>query len=107
MYKTLHRGRHGHVVVDLQLLVQLVHITSKVSSKPAHGKVYLIILYVTKCVSGFSTNKTDCHNISKIFLKMVLNIINHTPYTTGFAITCLFHFISLFRDLTLGLVVGF
>ena len=45
------RGRHGHdrMVVDLQLPVQSVPITTKVvSSNPVHGEVYSMQHYVIK-----------------------------------------------------------
>ena len=50
------RGRHGHghdrMVVDLQLPVQSVPITTKVvSSNPVHGEVYSMQHYVIKFVS--------------------------------------------------------
>jgi hypothetical protein len=57
------------------------------SSNPVHGEVYSIQHYVIKFVSdcgrsvvfsgysGFLTNKTDYHDITEIFLKVVLNII--------------------------------
>jgi hypothetical protein len=55
--------------------------------KCVHGEVYSIQYYVIKFVSdlrqvgGFllalvsSTNKTDCHDITEILLKVALNII--------------------------------
>ena len=58
----------------------------------AHGEVYLIQHYVNKpCwwpAAGLwfslgtpvsSTNKTDCHNITEILLKVALNTITLTP----------------------------
>ena len=70
--------------LDLQLPVQSVLITTDVSSNPIHGEVSLIQHYVVKFVSGFlqvlqfnsSTNKTDCHDIAEILLKVVLNTIS-------------------------------
>ena len=64
-------------VVDLQLPVQSVPIITKVvSSNPVHGEVYL------QQVGGFfsgtpvsSTNKTGCHDITEILLKVTLNTI--------------------------------
>ena len=51
-----------------------------VSSKPAHFEVYQIKHQVMKFVSVFfsgtpffSTNKTDCHDITEILLKVALN----------------------------------
>jgi len=84
--------------LDLQLPVQLVPITTKlVSSNPVHGKVYSIQHYVIKFVSdlrqasGFlrvlpvsSTNKTDCHDITEILLKVTLNTINPNSSTKLF-----------------------
>ena len=82
--------------MDLQLLVQSVLITTKVvSSNPVHGNVYSIQHYVIKFVcnlrqvGGFflgtpvsSTNKTYCHAITELLLKMALNTINQTkPYS--------------------------
>jgi hypothetical protein len=62
-----------------------------VSLNPVHGEVYSIQHYVIifvsdfRLVSGFprvqffsSTNKTDCHNITEILLKVTLNTINQT-----------------------------
>jgi hypothetical protein len=57
--------------------------TKVVSSNPANGEVYSIQHYVIKFVSGpaadrfspvSSINKTDCHKITEILLKVVLNI---------------------------------
>jgi hypothetical protein len=46
-----HRG-HDRMVVDLQLLMQLVPITTKVVSlNPVHHEVYLIQHYVIKFIS--------------------------------------------------------
>jgi putative component of membrane protein insertase Oxa1/YidC/SpoIIIJ protein YidD len=78
------------IVVVLQLVLQLSNV---VNSNPAHGKVYSIHHYVTKCVSdlrqvgGFpvsSTNKTDHHDITDILLKLALNtiILTLTLYTS-------------------------
>ena len=71
--------------MDLQLPMQSVPITTKVVSlNPTHGEVYSIQHYVIKFVSDlrqvggspvFSTNKTDCHDITKLLLKVVLNTI--------------------------------
>ena len=71
--------------LHLQLPEQSVPITTNVvSSNPAHGEVYSIH-YVIKFVSdlrhvdGFipvsSTNKTDPHVITEIFLKVAINTI--------------------------------
>ena len=75
--------------LDLQLPVQSVPITAKVVSlNPTDVEVYLIQHYVIKFVSdlrqvgGFlrvlwfpPPNKTDCHDITEILLKVVLNAI--------------------------------
>jgi hypothetical protein len=71
--------------LDLQLPMQSVPITTKiVSSNPIHGEVYSIQNYVIKFVSdllqvcGFFrvlNNKTDCHDITEILLKVALNTI--------------------------------
>ena len=75
-------------MLDLQLPVQSVPITTNVSSIPTHGKVYSIQHYVIKFVIDllFSTNKTDRHNIAEILLKMTLNTITLT--LTGFNHDC-------------------
>ena len=57
------------------------------SSNPAHGEVYSIQHYMIKFVrsvifSGYSVssiNKTDCHDIAEILLKVSLNTITLTP----------------------------
>ena len=65
------------------------------SSNPAHGEVYSIQHYVIKFVNDLqqdlrsvvfyagipvsSTNKTDCHDITEILLKVASNSINHKP----------------------------
>jgi hypothetical protein len=70
--------------------MQSVPITTKVvNSNPVHGKMYLIQHYLIKLVSdlrqvsGFSpgtpvssTNKTDCHDIAELLLKVALNTKN-------------------------------
>ena len=52
------------------------------SSNPAHGKVYSIQHYVSQWFSpgtpDSSTNKTDCHDITEILLKVSLNTITLT-----------------------------
>jgi len=66
--------------------VQSVPITTKVvSSNPVHGEMYSIQHCVIKFVSDFSpgtpvssTNKTDCHDITEILLKVALNTITLT-----------------------------
>jgi hypothetical protein len=74
--------------VGLQLPMRSLPInTNNLSSKPVHGEVYSIQHYVIKFVSdlrhvvvffGYSTNKTDCHDITEILLKVALNTINQT-----------------------------
>jgi hypothetical protein len=98
---TKESSRHnpGPVVVmliwylDLQIPIQSVPITTKVMSlNPVHGEAYMLQHYVIKFVSdlwpvgGFfpdtlvsSTNKTDCHNVTEILLKVALNTINLNP----------------------------
>ena len=62
-----------------------------VSSNHAHGEIYSIKHYVIKFVSDLrqvgvfppgtpvsSTNKTDCHDITEILLKVALNSITVT-----------------------------
>ena len=57
--------------------------TNVVSLNPSHGEVYSIQHYVIKFVcdlqqvSGFSTNKTDCYDITEILFKVALNTITH------------------------------
>ena len=75
------------MVVDLQLHVQSVPITTDVASSiSAHGEVYSIHHFVINFVSDLrqvgwwfspvsSTNKTDLHNITEILLKVALNTI--------------------------------
>ena len=76
-------------LLDLQLPVQLMPITTKVVSlNPAHAEVYLIQHQVIKFVSDLrqvsdfrrspvsSTNKTDRHDTTEILLKVVLNTLN-------------------------------
>ena len=73
--------------------VQSVLITTNVvSSNSVHGEMYSIQHYVIKFVSDLrqvgqwfslgiavsSTNKTDCHDITEILLKVALNTINPT-----------------------------
>ena len=66
--------------------MQSVSITTKVVSlNPAHGEVYSIQPYVIKLLATgqwfspvSSTNKTDCHDITEILLKVALNTI--TPH---------------------------
>ena len=65
--------------------------TNVVSSNPIHGDVHSKQHYVIKFVSdlrqvgGFSlanrvssTNKTDCHDLTELLLKVALNTINQT-----------------------------
>jgi hypothetical protein len=73
--------------LKLQLHTQLVPITTNVvSSNPVDGDVYSKQYFVIKFVSdlwqvgGFlrilrftSTNKTDCHELAEIVLKVALN----------------------------------
>ena len=72
--------------LDLQLPVQSAPVpTEVVSSNPIHGEVYSIQHYVIKTGRFFSpgtpvyaTNKTDCHDITEILLKVALSTINQT-----------------------------
>jgi hypothetical protein len=76
------------VVGFINTYMQSVPIATKVvSSNPVHGEVYSIQHYVIKFVSDlrqvgeilrFSANKTDCHDITEILLKVTLNAI-HQP----------------------------
>ena len=77
--------------LELQLPVQSVPIAIKVVSlNPTHGEVYpiqhYVIKFVTHFVNGFSlgtpvssTNKTNCHDITEILLKVVLKHHNPNP----------------------------
>ena len=79
----------GRAVVDLQLPMKSVHITTNVlSSNSAHSDVYSIQHYVIKFVGDLwqgvwfspgtpvsSTNKIDHDYITKILLKVALNTI--------------------------------
>jgi hypothetical protein len=83
-----HRDRMVVGFTTICAISQSVPITTNfVSLNPANGEVYLIQHYVIKVVSGLrqvwfspgspvsSTNKTDCHNITEILLKVALNTI--------------------------------
>ena len=85
-----------------------VPITNQVvSSNPVHGEVCSIQNNVIKVVSDLrqvwffpgasvsSTNKTDCHNITEILLKVALNTINKT-------LTDLFEAIKMADDVVLN-----
>ena len=79
-------------MIVLQLPVQSVNVTTNaVSSNPVHGEVYSMQHVCDKVhqllVTGrwfspdtlvSSTNKTDCHYITEILLKVALNNINQT-----------------------------
>jgi hypothetical protein len=78
----------GHCDRMVVRLMQSVPTTTRVESlNPAHGEVYSIKHYEIKFVSvlrqvdgfllviRFSTNKTDCHYITEILLKVALNTI--------------------------------
>ena len=71
--------------------MQLVSITTNaLSSNSVHGEVYSIQHYMIKFAgdllqvggSGSSANKTDCHDITEILLKVALNTITLT-YSNG------------------------
>ena len=79
-------------LLDLQLPVQSVDITTKDSSNSDHGEVYSIQHYMIKIVtcrglvvlSGFSvssTNKTDRRVLTELLLQLALNIITITLNT--------------------------
>jgi len=68
--------------------MQSVPITTKVVNlNHVHGEVYSIQHYEIKFISDlrqvgvFSINKTGCHDIPEILLKVVLNTINQTKLT--------------------------
>ena len=79
--------------MDLQLPMQSVPITTNVVSlNPTHGEEFSIQHYVIKvcrwivtglffslCTLVSCTNKTDCHDITEILLKMALNNITPPP----------------------------
>jgi hypothetical protein len=72
--------------LDLQLPLQSVPITTKVvTSNPAHGEVLYDTTLCDKVCQWFSPdipvssiNKTVCHDITEILLKVALNTINQT-----------------------------
>ena len=71
--------------MDLQLPVQPVSITTAVvSSNLVHGDTTLCDKVCQLLATGrrfspvSSTNKTDCHDITEILLKVALNIITHS-----------------------------
>jgi formate/nitrite transporter FocA (FNT family) len=77
---------YDHMVVRFTATYATMHTTTNVvSSNPAQGEVYSLQYYVIKFVSDFrqvsgllwvsSTNKTDCHDIAEILLKVVLKTI--------------------------------
>jgi hypothetical protein len=95
--------------LDLQLPMQSVLITTKVViSNFGHGEVCSIQHYVIKFVSDLrqfedfflstlvsSTNKTDCHNINEILLKVALNtkiLTNSRCYKIEVSEKAQFHF---------------
>jgi len=62
--------------LDLQLAMQSIPITTVVvSSNPTQGKVYSLMWWFSLGTPVSSTNKTDCHDISEILLKVALNTI--------------------------------
>ena len=66
---TQNEGRHGHDLIVAGFTTKCaisVHTTKIACLNPAHGEVFS---------RGFSTNKTNCHNITEILLKVVLNTI--------------------------------
>ena len=78
------------MIVDLQLPMQSVSIiTNIMSSNPAHGEVYSFDAKLCDEVCQWlwfspgspvsTTNKSDCHDIDEILLKMVLNTIPLYP----------------------------
>jgi hypothetical protein len=86
-------------------------ITNVVSSNPVHAEVYSIQHYVIKFVSdlwqisGFlwvlqflSTNKTDCHDITEILLKVALNTINQPTKTYSIIVTLTTRSLSQYKD---------
>ena len=82
------RGRCGHDCMVVELPVQSVSITAKVVSlNLVHGEVLDTTLCDKVCqrlAAGWwfnlisSTNKPDCHDITEILLKVVLNSITLT-----------------------------
>ena len=92
LFRVIQNPRGDVMIMDLQLPVQSVHITTKVVSlNPAHGKVYSIQHYVVKVCHWLATgrwfsldtpvsptNKTDHYDITEILLKVALNTISLT-----------------------------
>jgi hypothetical protein len=78
-------------LLDIQLHVQSVHITTNVvSSNPTHVRCtrYIIMWKRLPVICGRSvcspvscTNKTDRHDITEILLKVALSIIILTPFS--------------------------
>ena len=81
--------------------------TDVVSLNPAHGEVYSMIQhYVIKFVSDF----TDCHDITEILLKVVLNTITltfflWTVYDNFSWLTLMFSFTLFIRTYIFSCVV--
>ena len=72
---------------------------------PVHGEVYLIQHYVIVCQwlatcrwfsPNSSTNKTECHNITEILLKVALNTINQTKPSSVCGFWILIWYFKLF-----------
>ena len=74
-------GSHCGLIIwflDLELPELSVPITTNIlSSNTAHDKVYPIQHYVIQHPVS-STNKTDCHDIAELLLKVALNTITLT-----------------------------
>ena len=78
------RSEYAWTLSNLHLTLKVApsYTTKVVSSSPIHVELYSIQHYVIKFVSDLrqvvvsSTNKTDCHDISEILLKVALNTIN-------------------------------
>jgi hypothetical protein len=65
--------------LDVQLVIQWVHITDVVSSKLDQGDVYNIMWYSLSVTCGrsvvSSSTTIDCYEIAEILLKVALNTI--------------------------------
>ena len=89
IHHTLKQSLEKKIIRIFILPVQSVPITTKfASSNPAHGEVYSIQLVVIRRrfssgTSVSSTNKTDDHDNTEIFLKVEINTLAHIYVLVG------------------------
>ena len=80
--------------------------TKVVSSNPAQGRVSTIH-YMIKIATGrwfspvSSTNKTDCHDITEILLKVVLNVKHNKGNSDPTSFPCFENMKLNFKGLTI------